>query len=356
MTVTTSQFWRGRRVFLTGHTGFKGAWLRLLLEELGAHVEGASLPPATSPSLHGLLHGAAGPRDIQDIREAEALARRIQTAEPEIVMHLAAQPLVRASYREPALTYETNVLGTVNVLEALRGAPSVRAAVIVTTDKVYENNGDGRPFVETDRLGGHDPYSNSKACAELAAQCYRDSYFSRPGAAAIATVRAGNVVGGGDWSQDRLVPDIVRAIAAGETVELRYPRAVRPWQHVLEPLRGYMRLAEALVADPAQAPHALNFGPDPEGALTVAEVVDRFGAALGAGGWRQAAGEHPPEASVLTLATGLAKRSLGWRPLLDVDATVDWTAAWYRSWLDGADMRAATLGQIRTYLAMAAAE
>ncbi len=340
-------FWKGKRVFLTGHTGFKGAWLAAWLRRRGAVVEGYALAPVTEPHLHGLIAGADG--WIADIRDADRLTGAIKAAAPEIVFHLAAQPLVRASYREPRLTYETNVTGTVNLLDAVRVTPSVRAAVIITTDKVYENHGQGRPFAEGDRLGGHDPYSNSKAAAELATQCYRDSFFSSPGSAAVATARAGNVVGGGDWSEDRLVPDMVRAFIGGRPVELRYPDAIRPWQHVLEPLEGYMMLAEHLAEEGRTAPAALNFGPDPDGFVSVSELAEQLNAALGGKGWRQASGSHPAEAAVLTLDTRLAKTALGWTPRLDVRETIRWTAEWYAAWHAGRDMAAFTAAQIEAY-------
>jgi CDP-glucose 4,6-dehydratase len=349
MTGISNTFWSGKRVFVTGHTGFKGAWLILWLRELGARTGAVSLAPSTEPNLHGLLFGQAPADEICDIRDARTLVQRMQAFEPEIVIHMAAQPLVRASYLRPQETFETNVMGTANVLQAIRETASVRVGVIVTTDKVYENNGEGRPFIETDRLGGHDPYSNSKACAELVTQSYRDSYFSTAGATAIATARAGNVIGGGDWSEDRLVPDLVRAMIAGQPVELRYPASVRPWQHVLDPLSGYLRLAERLFIDPATAPKAVNFGPDPDGFVTVSALVEQLDGALDGRGWRQAPGDHPKEATVLTLATALAKESLLWQPGLDVTQTIGWTADWYRAWHAGADMRAFTLSQINTY-------
>jgi CDP-glucose 4,6-dehydratase len=350
----TPTFWRGRRVLLTGATGFKGAWLALWLERLGADVTGLSLAPASSPHLFGMLGGFPAQRHVMlDIRDRTALLAAVRAAQPEVIIHMAAQALVRASYRDPAATYATNVMGTAHVMEAVRDTPSVRAAVIVTTDKVYENHGEGRPFREADRLGGHDPYSNSKACAELVVQAFRDSYLQDKAAVRVATARAGNVIGGGDWSEDRLVPDFVRAITAGSQVELRYPTAIRPWQHVLEPLMGYLMLAERL-AGSDKVPEALNFGPDAEGFVTVAEIVGHLSAALGRSpsegpGWRPQPGAHPPEAPVLTLATYLAKESLGWRPRLPVKDTLDWTASWYKAWLDGADMRSVTLAQIARY-------
>jgi CDP-glucose 4,6-dehydratase len=340
-------FWQGRRVFLTGHTGFKGAWLATWLRRRGAIVDGYALAPVTTPSMHVLLGNADG--KLADIRDAARLTEAMTASAPEIVFHLAAQPLVRASYREPRLTYETNVIGTVNLLDAVRGAPSVKAAIIITTDKVYENHNEGRPFTESDRMGGHDPYSNSKAAAELATQCYRDSYFSMPGGAAVATARAGNVVGGGDWSEDRLVPDMVRAFVGGTPVELRYPRAVRPWQHLLEPLEGYMMLAERMVEDAQAMVPAVNFGPDPDGFVTVSDIAEQLNAALGGKGWVQAPGTHPAEAAVLTLDTALAKQALGWHPRLDVRDTIRWTAEWYAAWHAGRDMAAVTMSQIDAY-------
>lgn len=346
----SSSFWRGRRVLVTGHTGFKGSWLILWLRHLGAEVSAFALPPATTPSLYEL----AGPwpdqaHRITDLRDAAAVAEAAAEARPQVVIHMAAQALVRPSYRDPAGTFATNVQGTVNLLEALRRQGGVEACVVVTSDKVYENLEQGRAFVEGDRLGGKDPYSSSKACCELAVQSFRDSYHPFP----LATARAGNVVGGGDWSEDRLVPDIVRSLLAGAPVELRYPQAVRPWQHVLEPLKGYLMLAERLATRPDATPTAVNFGPAPSDAFSVAQVVELLGGALGGLGWRPQPGEHPPEAGHLTIDSRLAHRALGWHPRLDARECFRWTAEWYRAWRDGADMARLSLGQIARYEALA---
>ncbi|WP_043879549.1 CDP-glucose 4,6-dehydratase [Azorhizobium caulinodans] len=345
-----SGFWAGRRVLVTGHTGFKGAWLCLWLERLGAQVSALALPPDTAPALYDVLSPWPGQTHATiDIRDRAALASAVAEAEPQIVLHLAAQALVRRSYAEAVETFATNIMGTVNLLDAVRGVPGVEAVVVVTTDKVYANDNAGRPFSEGDTLGGKDPYSNSKACAELVTQSYRDSFFTTHGPR-IATARAGNVIGGGDWSADRLVPDFVRALGKGEPVRLRYPDSVRPWQHVLEPLSGYLALAEALVTRPADAPLALNFGPDPASFASVAQVADGLGTAFGVETpWLPAGGTHPPEASALLLASDLAAATLGWRPRLPMADTIAWTADWYRAHREGADMRAFTLAQIAAY-------
>ncbi len=342
-----TDFWRGRRVFVTGHTGFKGAWLCLWLERLGASVCAVALEPTTTPSLYGRLSPwENADHHIVDIRDREALSARIAAFAPEIVIHMAAQALVRPSYDDPVGTYATNVMGTVHLLDAARAVPSVRTILVVTSDKVYANDGSARPFVEGDPLGGADPYSNSKACVELLCQSYAKSFFRERGVA-LATVRAGNVIGGGDWSTDRLVPDFIRAIAEGRPVQLRYPDATRPWQHVLEPLGGYLLYAQALTESGGRdPPPALNFGPDPRGFATVAEIAEQLGQAFGASDcWSHAPGEAP----VLSLDSTLAAATIGWHPRLDRQQTIDWTAAWYKADRDGADMRSFSLGQIKAY-------
>ena len=343
-------FWRGRRVLLTGHTGFKGAWLHLWLRSLGAEVTGYALAPAFEPNLWNIVGGEARSY-IGDVRDTARVAQVVTETAPNVVIHMAAQALVRESYRDPLGTFGTNVMGTASVLEACRDARDLQCVVIVTSDKVYENLEIGAPFEEGDRLGGHDPYSNSKACAELVTGCFRDSFFKE--GPPVASARAGNVIGGGDWSADRLIPDCVRALQAQSTVTLRYPDAVRPWQHVLEPLSGYLALAEGLIRTPATAPRAVNFGPDPASFCTVREVVDAFSARFaGRPGWRRDPGVHPLEAQALTLSSTLAGRSLGWRPKLGLQDTVSWTVEWYRAFSAGENMLATTQAQLAQYQAL----
>ena len=347
------EFWRQRRVFLTGHTGFKGAWLALWLREMGASVTGYALAPHTSPNLFTLL-GPQVRSIIGDVRDSKALSAAMHEADPQIVIHMAAQALVRESYRDPVATFAINVMGTAHLLEACRRLPALQCCVVVTSDKVYENSGAAAAFDERDRLGGHDPYSNSKACTELVTGSFRDSFFEH--GPPLATARAGNVIGGGDWSADRLIPDCVRALQAGSSVSLRYPDAIRPWQHVLEPLSGYLRLAQALVETPETAPRAVNFGPNPASFCTVHEVVDAFSARFGGKpGWQRDAGAHPQEAKVLTLSSTLAQRSLGWQPALDVEASLAWTADWYRAHTAGEDMLTFSRTQISRYRTLQAA-
>ncbi len=339
-------FWQGRRVLLTGHTGFKGAWLHLWLRNLGAEVTGYALEPIAEPNLWELIGGAGS--IIGDVRDPATLCDVLADTRPQVVIHMAAQALVRESYRDPLSTYATNVMGTACVLQACRAARGLQCVVVVTSDKVYENLGLGRPFAEDDRLGGHDPYSNSKACAELLTGSFRDSYFGD--GPPIATVRAGNVIGGGDWSADRLIPDCVRALQSGRPVTLRYPDAVRPWQHVLEPLSGYLAIAQALVETPATAPRAVNFGPDPAAFCAVHEVVDAFSARFaGKPGWERDGEAHPAEAQALTLSSGLAERTLAWRPRLDIQESLSWTADWYRAYAAGENMLIFTQAQLAQY-------
>lgn len=335
-------FWRGRRVLLTGHTGFKGSWLALWLLELGAEVIGVALDPPTRPSLFEQLGLADSPlHDVRcDLRDAEAMAALVHRHEPEVVLHLAAQSLVRQGYRAPIDTWSTNVLGSLQLLEALRHLPAPCAVVMVTTDKVYANAERGLPFREEDPLGGHDPYSASKAAMELAVASWRLSYCGEAPHQTphlrIATARAGNVFGGGDWAAERIVPDAIRALQRGEPIAVRHPAAVRPWQHVLEPLHGYLLLAEALATAPDPPCEAFNFGPDPACCRPVAALVEEL---LGhwPGQWRdQRDPLAPHEAAVLQLDSGWARQRLGWQPLWDFKTAVARTAAWYRAVQQGA--------------------
>ena len=344
-------FWQGRRVLITGHTGFKGAWLWLWLKSLGARLTGYALAPPAAPNLWDIVRADAHPKDasiIADVREPARLRSAVEAADPQVIFHLAAQALVRESYADPLATFVTNVLGTGALLEACRTLEHLECAVVVTSDKVYENEGAGRPFEEGDRLGGHDPYSASKAAAEILTRSFRDSFFAD--GPPIATARAGNVIGGGDWSVDRLIPDCVRALEAGRPVSLRYPDSVRPWQHVLEPLGGYLELARALVRSPGAAPRAVNFGPDAASFSTVRAVVEAFSARFGGKpGWEPDCSAHPSEARALTLSSMLAERTLGWRPRLDIDRALLWTADWYRAHAAGEDMLRFTETQIAQY-------
>lgn len=328
--------YRGRRVLVTGHTGFKGSWLVAWLQSLGAHVRGFSLDPETSPS-HWELLALDGIDDIRgDLRDAHAIEAAVADGRPEIVFHLAAQPLVRRSYRDPVETFASNVTGLVNLFEAIRRAPGTIALVNATTDKVYAEHTSGRPYRESDPLGGHDPYSTSKACAELVTECYRKSFFLD--GPRIATARAGNVVGGGDWAEDRLVPDMVRALSAGTPVALRNPAAVRPWQHVLEPLSGYLRLGQALLEGPMEQ-HAWNFGPGAGADLPVSRVVASLQALWPSLTVTSAPGPHPHEAHVLRLDGQLAADRLGWTPVWGAEVTLQRTAAWYDAWRSEGELR-----------------
>ncbi len=344
------EFWRGRRVLVTGHTGFKGAWLSFWLAEMGAQVSGLALPPATDPNLFDILGLSSRCRSVSaDINDRAALDALIATEKPEIVLHLAAQALVRPSYITPVETFATNVLGTVNLLDALRACPETRAVVVVTSDKVYENLEQQKGYAEADRVGGYDPYSASKGCTEIATASMRRSFFGAgQHPARIATVRAGNVIGGGDWSVDRLVPDIVRGCLSGDgVVRLRNPQAVRPWQHVLEPLRAYLMLAERLVEAPSGFEEAWNIGPDDTAGHPVETVARALVGALGQGRIEltpDAAAPH--EAGLLTLDSTKARTRLGWQPNLDFNLTILLTIDWYAAWYRGEDMTVFTRNQI----------
>jgi CDP-glucose 4,6-dehydratase len=344
-------FWRGRRVFLTGHTGFKGGWLSLWLQHMGAEVHGFALPPPSQPSLFEVAQVAQGMASstLADIRDANAFLHVMQMAHPEVVFHLAAQPLVRQSYAEPAETYATNVMGTVHLFEAVRATPGVRAVVNVTTDKCYENREWVWGYRENEPLGGHDPYSSSKACAELVSSAYRRSFLQDAGIA-VATARAGNVIGGGDWAVDRLVPDILRAFAAGHEVRIRNPHAIRPWQHVLEPLAGYLLLGERLFAEGERFADAWNFGPDDADARSVEWIVRRLVDVWGTGGrWALDDGHHPHEANYLKLDISRARTQLCWHPRWDLASALEQTTRWHRAWLNGDSMAAFCLQQIEDY-------
>jgi CDP-glucose 4,6-dehydratase len=354
--------WRGRRVFLTGHTGFKGGWLALWLASKGAIVRGYALDPCTEPNLFTVARIASVLEDIRgDIRDAAKLEAALTTFAPEVVFHLAAQPLVRYSYEDPIGTFETNVIGTAKLLDAVRRSPSVRAVVSVTTDKCYENKEWIWPYRETDPLGGYDPYSSSKACAEIVSAAFRQSYFpvhavGQPTGhhVAIATARAGNVIGGGDWSSDRLIPDLVRGFLSGQPVGIRSPHAIRPWQHVLEPLNGYILLAEKLLApEPIQAARyatAYNFGPAQSDARPVSWIAEQMTAFWGNGAsWVLDKSPSRHEAGYLKLDSSRAHADLNWSPQLSLQQALELLVGWYRAWQSGSDMHVFTLTQIEQY-------
>jgi CDP-glucose 4,6-dehydratase len=346
--VIDASFWRGRRVFLSGHTGFKGGWIALLLHSLGARVFGFALAPEGEPNLfivagvgQGLHHRVGDLRDLSDVQTA------MTEAQPEIVLHMGAQALVRRSYVDPVSTYAANVMGTVHVLEAARHLSSVQAIVVVTSDKCYENRNSLWGYRETDPVGGHDPYSNSKGCAELVTDAYRRSFFGAPSSVRIATARAGNVIGGGDWAEDRLIPDAMRAFMAETPLRIRNPSAIRPWQHVLDPVLAYLLLAERLVTRSEAVDEAWNFGPPPASEVSVQTVVDHAVRLWGPGAsWQQDGGEHPHEAARLKLDCSKATARLGWAPRLSLDEALRLTLEWYKAFHEGKDMRAFTLAQI----------
>src|SRR5882757_2149080 len=353
--------WQGRRVFLTGHTGFKGGWLALWLAKLGAEVCGYALDPSTDPNLFTVARVGSVITDLRgDIRDGVKLEAAMRDFAPEVIFHLAAQPLVRYSYEDPIATFETNVIGTARVLDCVRRISSVRAVVSVTTDKCYENKEWVWPYRETDPLGGYDPYSSSKACAEIVSAAYRQSYFppeklghSDYHQVAIATARAGNVIGGGDWSTDRLLPDLVRGFLSGKPVHIRQPNSVRPWQHVLEPLYGYIRLAEQLLTHNPRYATAYNFGPVEDDARPVSWIAERMTGFWGENAsWAKDKAQGPHEAGYLKLDASRARADLGWAPQLRLEAALKLLVQWYRAWQSGIDMHDFTLSQIESYTSL----
>jgi CDP-glucose 4,6-dehydratase len=348
-------FWAGKKVFLTGHTGFKGSWLSLWLLSMGAELTGYALEPNTEPNLFRLADVGRSMRSILgDVRDLERLRASLVEAQPEIVIHMAAQPIVRESYRAPVQTYATNVMGTVNLLEAVRNCGSVRAVVNITTDKCYENREWLWSYRENETLGGYDPYSSSKACSELITAAYRHSFFNPAEygkhGVAVATARAGNVLGGGDWAQDRLIPDILRAIAAGEKVRLRSPHAIRPWQLVLEPLCGYLLLAQKLIEEGPAVAEAWNFGPNDDDAREVRWIAERMCSLWGKdAGYVIDGGEALHEANYLKLDSSKARARLGWRPVWGLGRALEELTAWHRAYLAGNDLKAECLASIGRY-------
>lgn len=348
-------FWSGRRVLLTGHTGFKGSWLALWLEALGADVTGYALEPPTEPSLYHEAGVERGLRSIiADIRDYDRLKAAIAASRPEVILHLAAQSVVKRGYADPIETYGSNVMGTVHLFEAVRTLGTGCAIVNITSDKCYAHRSSGAPYREDDPMGGDDPYSNSKGCAELVTTSFRQSYFAPDSLArhgvALASARAGNAIGGGDWTADQLIPDLIRAFMAERPCLIRSPGGIRPWQFLLEPLRGYLMLAERLVGQGAEFASGWNFGPVDSDAKPVSWIADRLQQSWGGSArWSRDAGAHPAEAAELRLDASKAAASLGWRPAIGLDMTLDWIVQWYRGWAAGEDARSLTQGQISRY-------
>ncbi len=344
-------FWKGKKVFLTGHTGFKGSWLSLWLQSMGAIVKGYALEPPTSPSLFVEANVAQGMEsETGDIRNLEQLRKSMQSFNPDVLIHMAAQPLVRLSYREPIETYSTNVMGTVNVLESARYCSDLKAIVSVTTDKCYENREWEWGYRENEPMGGHDPYSSSKGCAELVTSAYRNSFFNTENSASIASARAGNVIGGGDWAEDRLIPDILRAFEKGKSVIIRNPLSTRPWQHVLEPLSGYLVLAQHLYEDGKAYAEAWNFGPKDEDCKPVQWILDKMVTAWGEGAnWELDKNDNPHEANFLKLDCSKAATKLKWQPTWHLDYTLKLIVDWHKQWQAKADMRTHCINEIIKY-------
>lgn len=350
-----STFWSGKKVFVTGHTGFKGSWMCLWLQSMGAIVKGYALEAPTTPSLYLAANVEKGMEShIANVCDYSALLGSIQAFQPEVIFHMAAQPLVRLSYDMPIETYQTNVMGTVHLLEACRQVSSVRSIVNITSDKCYENKEWSWGYRENEPMGGYDPYSNSKGCAELVASAFRQSYFNQRNysqhGVGLASVRAGNVIGGGDWALDRLIPDIISAFQHGQAVEIRSPHALRPWQHVLEPISGYILLAEKLYSQGDVFSEGWNFGPQDQDAQPVQNIVEILANRWGNGAkWFLSEGEHPHEAHYLKLDCSKAKARLNWQPVWDLEATLEKIVCWYKAWSDGQDMRIYTLSEIEEY-------
>lgn len=348
-------FWQGKRVLLTGHTGFKGSWLSLWLQQLGADVAGYSIDVPTEPSLYELADVAEGMESMTgDVRDLATLSGFMKDVNPQVVIHMAAQSLVRRSYSEPVTTYDTNIMGTVNVLEAVRDVDAARVTIIVTSDKCYENSERESGYREEEPMGGYDPYSSSKGCAELVTAAFRNSFFNPADfdshGTAVASVRAGNVIGGGDWADDRLIPDVIPVLNAGRVPEVRSPTAVRPWQFVLDPLNGYLTLAECLWRDGPAHVGAWNFGPDDADATDVACVIEQLSREWGIeSGWRQAEADHPHEATYLKLDSSKARSQLSWAPVLDLRTTLEWIVDWYKRHLNANEAREVTLAQISEF-------
>ena len=350
--VLNKSFWKNRKVLITGHTGFKGSWLSLWLQNMGAQVIGVSLEPPTSPSLYNQAKVSECMISLRaDIRDLDKMNAIFHEYKPEIVFHLAAQPLVRYSYNEPVETYQTNVMGTLHILEAIRNIDTVRSAVMITTDKCYENREWEWGYRESDPMGGHDPYSSSKGCAELLIDSYRKSFFEKNGSTAIASVRAGNVIGGGDWAEDRLIPDIIRAVESDEDVHIRNPNAIRPWQHVLEPLSGYIELAEKLFESKQEFADAWNFGPEDKDVKPVQWIVEKIINIWGNdAAWSVDNGEHPHEANYLKLDCSKAHTKLNWWPKWSLDVALEKIIEWHKAEQNNSDMKQFTLEQIESYM------